>query len=140
VSPQTARAARVALDLVLIAAATLGAMKLFELGLQQLAGTTFWKTWTAEHSGAGRLVPALPIAVACGLLPGLVLGGFAGSRAWLLACWAGAAVVVLDLGAMIVADGPAGVLTAFALAPLCVALGLPVGAALGTKLMPAPAK
>ena len=139
-STQTARAARVALDLVLIAAATLGAMKLFELGLQQLAATAFWKTWAAEHTASGKFVPTLAIGVACGLLVGLVLGGFAGSRARLLACWAGAAVVVLDLGAMIVADGPAGVLTAFALAPLCVALGLPVGAALGTKLMPAPAK
>ena len=115
-------------------------MKLFELGLRQLAGTALWKTWAAEHSGAARLVPALPVAVACGLLAGLVLGGFAGSRALSLACWAGAAVIVLDLGAMIVADGPTGVLTAFALAPLCVALGLVLGAALGAKLMPVPAK
>lgn len=139
-APKAARIARIALDLVLVAAAVLGAMKLFELGLHQLAATAFWKAWAAEHSGAGKLAPTLGIAVACGLLVGLVLGGIAGARAWLLACWASAAVIVLDFGAMIMAEGPGGVLTVFGLAPLCISVGLLLGAAAGGKLMPSPAK
>ena len=115
-------------------------MKLFELGLQEFATTQFWKTWAAQHSIVGRLVPTLAIAVACGLLAGLFLGGVAGGRGLHLAFWAGSIIIVLDFGGTIVTDGPRGLATFFALAPLCNALGLYLGAAAGGKLMPSPAK
>jgi hypothetical protein len=140
VSPQAARAARIALDIVLVAAALLGAMKLFELGLQQLAGTAFWKTWAAQHSIVGRLIPTLAVAVACGLLAGLVLGGFAGARGLVLAFWAGSIVILVDLGGTFMTVGPKGWATLFALAPLGIAFGIYLGAVAGGKLMPSPAR
>ena len=139
-SPKAARIARIAVDVLLVVAVTLGVMKLFELGLQQFASTQFWKTWAAQHSVTGKLVPTLGIAVACGFLGGLVLGGFAGGRALRLAYWAGAIVVVVDYGAMLIADGLDGLATGFALAPLAIAVGLIPGAALGGKLMPSAQK
>ena len=137
---QSARIARIALDLVLVAAAVLGTMKLFQLGLQELAATQFWKTWAARHSIAGRVVPTLAIAVACGFLAGVVLGGFAGGRALNLAFWAGSIIIALDFGVTLYTDGPKGLATLFALAPLGNALGLYLGAMAGGKLMPSPAK
>jgi len=134
------RTARIAVDLVLVAAAVLGTMKLFQLGLQELATTQFWKTWAAQHSIAGRLVPTLAIAVACGFLAGIVLGGFVGGRALTLAFWAGSIIVVVDFVGTIVTVGPKGLATLFALAPLGNALGLYLGAVVGGKLMPSPAK
>src|SRR5262249_27677857 len=120
-------------------AATLGVMKLFALGLRELAATPFWKSWSAEHSVSGRLVPMLGIAVACGFLVGIVLGGFAGGRALRLAYWTGAIVVALDFGGTLLIEGMHG-LSSFTLAPLAIAVGLVPGAALGGKLMPSPAK
>ena len=137
---QSARIARIALDLVLVAAAVVGTMKLFQLGLQELAATQFWKTWAAQHSIAGRLVPTLAIAAACGFFAGIVLGGFAGGRGLSLAFWAGSIIVAVDFVGTIVTDGPKGLATLFALAPLCIAFGLCFGAVAGGKLMPSPAK
>ena len=139
-SSQTARAARIALDLVLVVAVTLGAMKLFELGLQQLGATAFWKTWAAQHSIVGRLIPTLALAVACGLLAGLVLGGFTGPRGLVLAFWAGSIIVVVDFGGTIMTVGPKGLASLFALAPVFIAFGLYLGAVSGGKLMPSPPK
>lgn len=139
-SPQTARAARIVLDLVLVAAAVLGTMKLFQLGLQELAATQFWKTWAAQHSIVGRLVLTLAIAVACGFFVGGVLGGLVGGRALTLAFSAGSIIIVLDFGGTIITDGPRGLATFFALAPLANAFGLYLGAVAGGKLMPSPAK
>ena len=138
VSPLHARIVRIALDVVLIAAISIGAMKLFELGLHELAATAFWKTWAAQHSTAGRLVPALGVALACGCLGGIVLGGFAGGRARVLGCFAGLVVIALDFGGTIASEGLSGLMNGFALAPLCIALGLLAGAALGGKLMRGP--
>jgi len=134
------RIARIAVDLVLVAAAVVGTMKLFQLGLQELATTQFWKTWAAQHSIAGRLIPTLAIAVASGFFMGFVLGGFAGGRALTLAFWAGSIIIVLDFGVTILTDGPKGLATFFALAPFCIAFGLYFGAVAGGKLMPSPAK
>jgi hypothetical protein len=134
------RAARIALDVVLVAATVFGAMKLFELGLQQLGATAFWKTWAAQHSIVGRLIPTLAVAVGCGLLGGLVLGGFSGARGLVLAFWAGSIIVVVDFGGTIMTVGPKGLATLFALAPVFIAFGLYVGAVSGGKLMPSPAK
>ena len=117
-----------AFDVLLVAAVSIGAIKLFELGLREFAATAFWKDWAAGHAFAGRLVPALAIAAACGCFAGLVLGGFSA-----------AVVVALDFGGTLVSDGPRGLLTGFALAPVCIGLGLLAGAALGRKLMPDPA-
>ena len=138
--PQAARIARIALDLVLVAAAVVGTTKLFQLGLREFAATQFWKTWAAQHSIVGRLVPTLAIAVACGFLLGVVLGGFAGGRALKLAFWAGSIIIALDFGVTLYTDGPKGLATLFALAPLCIAFGLCFGAVAGGKLMPSPAK
>src|SRR5262252_2594319 len=138
-SPQAARFLRIVADVALVVAATLGAMKLFELGLRELAATQFWKIWAGEHSVTGRLVPMLGIAVACGFVVGIVLGGFAGGRALRLAYWTGAIVVVADFGGTLLVDGVHG-LSSFTLAPLAIAVGLVPGAALGGKLMPSPAK
>ena len=139
-SPQAARAARIAFDVLLVAAAVLGSMKLFELGLQQLAATGFWKTWAAQHSIVGRLIPTLAVAVACGLLAGLVLGGFAGGRGLVLAFWAGSIIIVVDLGGTFMTAGPKGWATLFALAPVFIAFGIYLGAVAGGRLMPSPAK
>jgi len=128
-----------AVDVLLVAAVSIGAIKLFELGLREFAATAFWKDWAAGHAFAGRLVPALAIAAACGCFAGLVLGGFAGARALRLGGFAAAVVVALDFGGTLVSDGPRGLLTGFALAPVCIGLGLLAGAALGRKLMPDPA-
>jgi hypothetical protein len=137
-SPQTVRIARIAADVVLVVAVAIGTMKLYELGLRELAATGFWKSWIAGHSSAARLAPALAIALACGLVGGIVLGGFAGLRALFLGVWSGVLVVALDFGGMIVADGLKGILSGFALAPLCIALGMVLGAAAGGKLMAGP--
>jgi hypothetical protein len=139
-TPQAARIVRIAVDVLLVVAVTLGVMKLFEFGLQQLATTQFWKTWSGEHSVTGRLVPTLGIAVACGFFGGLVLGGFAGGRALRLAYWTAAVVLVVDCGATLLADGIQGLASGFALAPLGIAVGLIPGAALGGKLMPSAAE
>jgi hypothetical protein len=135
VSPRAARIARIAVDVLLVVAVTIGVMKLFELGLQQLAATQFWKTWSGQNSVTGRLVPTLGIAVACGFFGGLVLGGLAGGRALRLGYWTAAVVLVVDYGATLLVDGPGSLGNGFAVAPLGIAVGLIPGAALGGKLM-----
>jgi len=139
-SPRAVRFVRISVDVLLVVAVTLGVMKLFELGLQQLATTQFWKTWSGDRSVTGRLVPTLGIAVACGFFGGLVLGGFAGGRALRLGYWTAAVVLVVDYGATLLAEGPGGLGNGFVLAPLGIAVGLIPGAALGGKLMPSAAK
>jgi hypothetical protein len=139
-SPLAARIGRIALDVVLVVAVSIGTIKLFELGLRELAATTFWKTWAVEHSIAGRLVPALGIALACGFLGGIVLAGLVGGRAHVLGYWAGSIMVAMDFGGTIAGEGFQGLLNVFALAPVCVAAGLIAGAALGGRLMPSPQK
>ena len=133
-SPQAARIARIALDVLLVAAAAIGAITLFEIGLQQLEAMQFWKTWTGQHSATGSLVPTLGIAVACGFLGGLVLGGLAGVRALRLGYVTAAVVLVVEYGATLLTGGPGSLGNGFALAPLGIAVGLIPGAALGGKL------
>jgi hypothetical protein len=129
------RFGRFGYDFLYVAVASVGAIQLFQIVLEQHAIARFWETWVVKYPLAGMLVPLAAIALACGIIFGLAVGAIAGKRALRLAGWAAFVVCALHLLSAAVAGGILWALTNFMLVvPLFTGLGLLLGALLGRKL------
>ena len=131
----TSRASSLAYTFLYVALAGIGAIQLFHFVLDQYAIAGFWQAWVAEYPIAGTYVPFAAIAFACGIIVGLVVGALAGVRANAIAAWAGLGACVLSFLAATVVGGVQWALSNPALiGPLCIAVGLLLGALLGRKI------
>ena len=124
-----------ALGVLYIAAASVGALALYQFALAQYTMAQFGDRWMAEYPLLGTYGPLFVIALASGVIVGVVLGVLVGSRGLPLAAWAGLCVCVLSVTAAAVAGGLAWALTNLVVvtAPL-IAAGLLLGALAGRKL------
>src|SRR6266446_7220013 len=119
------RSSELAYSFLYVALAGVGAILLFQFVLEQYAMARFWEHWIAEYPVVGTYLPFCVIAVASGVLIGLVLGLLVRTKALALSAWAGFGVCVLSFVAASAAGGIQWAVTNVALiAPPAIASGL----------------
>ena len=131
----TSTQGRIARDVLLAAAACVGALELFYWALEQWAALRIWEPWVIEYPVLGFVGPFGVIALACGVVVGLIVGAFVRLNSLLVAAWAGALAWILSFGAALVVGGISFVVGNYAViaAPL-LAVGLLAGALLGRRV------
>ena len=131
----TSTRGRIARNVLLAAFACVGALELFYWALAQWAALRIWEPWVIEYPVLGFVGPFGAIALACGVVVGLIVGAFVRPNSLLVAAWAGALAWILSFGAALVVGGISFVVGNYAViaAPL-LAVGLLAGALLGRHL------
>jgi hypothetical protein len=131
----TSTRGRIARDVLPAAAACVGALELFDLALAQWATLRIWEPWVIEYPVLGFIGPFGAIALACGVIVGLIVGVLVRPNSLLVAAWAGALTCVLSFGAALMVGGISFVVSNYAViaAPL-LAVGLLAGALLGRNV------
>jgi len=129
------RVTSLALGFLYVALACVGAIQLFVLVLEQYTMARFWEKWVVDYPLAGTYLPFCVIALASGILVGLVVGILAKAKGPAIAAWAGFCACILSFIAATAAGGItwAAINIAF-IAPPFIAGGLLLGALAGRKL------
>ena len=124
-----------ALKVLCITLACVGALVLYQVVLAQYTMTRFGEKWIVENPLLGTYVPLFAMALASGAVVGMLVGILGGTKALAISAWAGLCACVVMFVAAAAAGGIAWAITSIVLitTPL-IAVGLVLGALAGRKL------
>ena len=114
--PNTAR------DVLLVAAACIGAFELFQLLFAQWAMLRIWESWIPRYPILGTYGPFFTIAVLTGVVVGACAAALARAKSKRNLAWSAAFACVLSFGAAVVAGD-----VAWAVSEATVVLGPSIG-------------